>query len=198
MLPPLLGPLALGVSTPQKGANGAFFDPIVQPELELADGIQAAVPAAVASAVAEAVASSPVMFRLQHEQSADIHRESPVPEAFDNRRVTKFVVLSQARSGSTWLNTMLNAHPRILAYGEYLSPYAGIRAYVNDGWDCEPMRRLERRVLAVAAWIRKQADPCLHCALSGWRMRAFSRSAPSGTMTRNASGSPRPGMARWR
>lgn len=60
-----------------------------------------------------------------------------------NMKIAPFVVLSQARSGSTWLNSMLNSHPNILAFGEYLSSWAG--KYVDgDGLVCKPEERLAK------------------------------------------------------
>lgn len=57
--------------------------------------------------------------------------------------ITKFVVLSQARSGSTWLVSMLNSHPNVLASGEYLSSWAGPHVD-GDGLVCKPQERLAK------------------------------------------------------
>ena len=69
-----------------------------------------------------------------------MHADTPTVDV-DMSTVTNFAILSQARSGSTWLNTMLNGHPRILSYGEYLSEYAGANRD-NDGLVCKPLQRL--------------------------------------------------------
>ena len=37
---------------------------------------------------------------------------------FQNDSYTKFVILCTARTGSTWLHTLLNSHPRIISLGE--------------------------------------------------------------------------------
>jgi len=57
--------------------------------------------------------------------------------------ITRFVVLSQARSGSTWLVNMLNSHPNVLAFGEYLSSWAGNNVD-GDGLVCKPQERLAK------------------------------------------------------
>ena len=57
--------------------------------------------------------------------------------------ITKFVILSQARSGSTWLVNMLNSHPNVLAFGEYLSSWAGNNVD-GDGLVCKPQERLAK------------------------------------------------------
>ena len=57
--------------------------------------------------------------------------------------ITRFVVLSQARSGSTWLVNMLNSHPNVLAFGEYLSSWAGDNVD-GDGLVCKPQERLAK------------------------------------------------------
>ena len=57
--------------------------------------------------------------------------------------ITKFVILSQARSGSTWLVNMLNSHPNVLAFGEYLSSWAGHNVD-GDGLVCKPQERLAK------------------------------------------------------
>ena len=57
--------------------------------------------------------------------------------------ITRFVVLSQARSGSTWLASMLNSHPNVLAFGEYLSSWAG-QSVDGDGLACKPQERLAK------------------------------------------------------
>lgn len=57
--------------------------------------------------------------------------------------ITKFVILSQARSGSTWLVNMLNSHPNVLAFGEYLSSWAGPNVD-GDGLVCKPQERLAK------------------------------------------------------
>jgi hypothetical protein len=57
--------------------------------------------------------------------------------------ITRFVILSQARSGSTWLASMLNSHPNVLAFGEYLSSWAG-RNVDGDGLVCKPKERLKK------------------------------------------------------
>lgn len=58
-------------------------------------------------------------------------------------KVSRFVILSQARSGSTWLSTMLSSHPNVLTFGEYLSSWAGHNVD-GDGLVCKPQQRLER------------------------------------------------------
>ena len=132
---PMLALASAGALAAPRATNAAFTDPALHAEeLTLQPRSETRT---VPTAVALGEASSSV-------QPTDLHKETPVPDSFNRTRVVKFVVLSQARSGSTWLNTMLNAHPGVLAYGEYLSKYAGIHAYVNDGWDCQPMRRLAR------------------------------------------------------
>lgn len=64
-------------------------------------------------------------------------------EAQAKMDITKFVVLSQARSGSTWLASMLNSHPNVLAFGEYLSSWAGDNVD-GDGLVCKPQERLAK------------------------------------------------------
>lgn len=39
------------------------------------------------------------------------------------KRFTKFAIVCAARSGSTWLHTLLNSHPQISSYGEILREY---------------------------------------------------------------------------
>ncbi len=39
---------------------------------------------------------------------------------YRSREYTKFVILCNARSGSTWLHTLLNSHPQIISKGEIL------------------------------------------------------------------------------
>lgn len=64
-------------------------------------------------------------------------------EAQAKMDITKFVILSQARSGSTWLVNMLNSHPNVLAFGEYLSSWAGHNVD-GDGLVCKPQERLAK------------------------------------------------------
>ena len=66
-----------------------------------------------------------------------------IEEAQAKMDITKFVVLSQARSGSTWLASMLNSHPNVLAFGEYLSSWAGDNVD-GDGLVCKPQERLAK------------------------------------------------------
>ncbi len=46
-------------------------------------------------------------------------------------RKSKFVIISQGRSGSTYLNDLLNDHPRLSSYGEFLllEDFKGIISY---------------------------------------------------------------------
>lgn len=84
--------------------------------------------------VASAVAAMPVFPNI------DL---AVLEETQANMDITKFVILSQARSGSTWLASMLNSHPNVLAFGEYLSSWAGHNVD-GDGLVCKPQERLAK------------------------------------------------------
>lgn len=58
--------------------------------------------------------------------SVDFYQHFPLPHTYERREckctpVHYFVVLSMQRSGSGWLETLLNNHPNITSYGEVFS-----------------------------------------------------------------------------
>jgi hypothetical protein len=76
--------------------------------------------------------------------------EAPPPPAppqkmpyMNSALVKKFVVISKARCGTTWLATMMNSHPGALMYSEFLSENQGGPKFKNDGLQCSPEFRLK-------------------------------------------------------
>ncbi len=86
---------------------------------------------------------------------------------------TKYVLLAQPRTGSTWLNQMLALHPRICARGEVFNPQSGKeekkRAQVLRHW----LRAVEYEAVRPSQKIRKKTTAAevldIHLWHSGYR-----------------------------
>jgi len=58
---------------------------------------------------------------------------------FQNDSYTKFVILCTARTGSTWLHTLLNSHPKIISLGEVVDHRTPKSQHPNSYFDKKPI-----------------------------------------------------------